>query len=258
VSALAGLGVLVTRPQLQAGNLCRLIEAEGGTPIRFPALEIRPRTDRAATRAAVGPIDRYQLIVFVSSNAVRYGADMLGQRRDLRIAAIGTATAQALNAAGHRVAVLPVDGSDSEALLHLPELQHLDRQRVLIVRGTGGRELLAETFTARGAEVVYAEVYERRCAEPSVAQIAELESLWSQGGVHVYTATSTELLENLIDILTPAGKELLQNTPMLTGAKRVAEAEARLGIRSPVIQADGPSDATLVGALVRWRRQQVA
>lgn len=257
MTALAGLGVLVTRPPLQAGNLCRLIEAAGGTAIRFPALDIRPRPDRAATRAAVGPIDRYQLIVFVSSNAVRYGVDLLGQRRDLRIAAIGGATAQALNAAGHRVAVLPADGSDSEALLQMPELQHLDRQRVLIVRGTGGRELLADTLAVRGAEVVHAEVYERHRAEPTAAQVEVLESLWAEGGIHVYTATSTELLENLIDILTPAGKELLQNTPLLTGAKRVAEAEARLGIRSPVIMADAPGDASLVAALVRWRTQQV-
>lgn len=253
MNALAGIGVLVTRPQLQAGNLCRLIEAEGGTAIRFPALDIRPRADRAATRAAVGPIDRYQLIVFVSANAVRYGADMLGQKRDLRIAAIGNATAQALNAAGHRVALLPTDGSDTEAFLKMQELQHLDRQRVLIVRGTGGRELMGDVLAQRGAEVVYAEVYERLRADPGPQALAELERLWGLGGVHVYTATSTELLENLIDILTPAGKELLQATPMLTGARRVAEAEARLGIRSPVILADGPGDAALVDALVAWR-----
>ncbi len=253
MNALAGIGVLVTRPQLQAGNLCRLIEAEGGTAIRFPALDIRPRADRAATRAAVGPVDRYQLIVFVSANAVRYGADMLGQKRDLRIAAIGNATAQALNAAGHRVALLPTDGSDTEACLKLQEIQHLDRQRVLIVRGTGGRELMGETLAQRGAEVVYAEVYERLRADPGPQVLAELERLWAQGGVHVYTATSTDLLENLIDILTPAGKELLQSTPMLTGARRVAEAETRLGIRSPVILAEGPGDAALVEALVAWR-----
>lgn len=253
MNALAGLGVLVTRPHLQAGNLCRLIEAEGGTAIRFPAMDIRPRADRAATRAAVGPIDRFQLIVFVSSNAVRFGADILGQRRDLRLAAIGAATAQALNAAGHRVALLPADGTDSEALLRLAELQHLDRQRVLIVRGTGGRELLAEALAARGADVSYAEVYERMRAEPTAQQRQELEALWGQGGVHVYTATSTELLENLIDILTPAGKALLQNTPMLTGARRVADAEARLNIRSPVILAEGPTDAALIEALTRWR-----
>jgi len=54
---LTGIGVLVTRPAHQAEHLCQLIEAEGGAAVRYPALEIKPRPDRAAVRAAVGPAD---------------------------------------------------------------------------------------------------------------------------------------------------------------------------------------------------------
>jgi uroporphyrinogen-III synthase len=253
---LAGIGVLVTRPEHQAGHLCKLIEAEGGTALRLPAIEIRPRPDRAAVRAAVGPIDHYHLIIFVSANAVRFGAELLGPRRDLKLAAIGKATAHALNAAGYRVALLPVEGADTESLLRLPELAHLTHQRVLIVRGVGGRELLGKVLSERGAQVSYAEVYTREGAKYAPEDIARLETLWAQGAVRAVTVTSGELLEGLLQILTPAGRDLLQDTPIVTGARSTLQAVERLGLRSPVVPAAGPDDAALVAALVRWHQRK--
>lgn len=253
MGALDGLGILVTRPEQQANGLCRLLSAEGGTPIRFPAMEICARADRAAVRAATGPVDRYGLIVFVSANAVRFGAGLLEQRRELRLATVGGATAQALNAAGYRVALRPDDGADSEALLRLPELRHLAGQRVLIVRGTGGREYLGTELAARGAEVVYAEVYERRAASPSPDQLARLESLWTRGAVHVYTVTSVDLLELLLKLLPAACRDRLPTTTALVGSERIAAHLRELDVGSPVVVADSSEDASLVEALNRWR-----
>lgn len=250
---LAGIGVLVTRPEHQAHGLCRLIESRGGSTVRFPALEIHAVPDLPAVRAAVGPADRYHLLVFVSANAVRFGADLLAQRRDLRIAAIGQATAAALNGAGHRVSLVPKQGYDSEALLASAELRHMSGQRVLIVRGRGGRELLGDTLAERGASVTYAEVYDRRPARPSPQSLERLETLWRQGAIHVYTATSSALLDALIGIITPRCRELMDSTALVTGAHRVAEHAAALGLRSPLILAEGPDDTSLVAALVGWR-----
>jgi uroporphyrinogen-III synthase len=255
VTRLTGIGVLVTRPAHQAHHLCQLIEAEGGAAVRYPALEIKPRPDRAAVRAAVGPPDRYDLAVFVSANAVRYGTDLLGERRDMPIAAIGQATAAALNAAGYRVSLMPEEGADSESLLALPQLADLTGQRVLIVRGPGGRELLFDSMTARGALVQYAEVYMREAAYPSLERKAEIEALWRQGGIKAYTATSVEVLEALVGIVTPRCRELMHSTALVTGSHRVADAATRLGLGSPVILADSPEDAALTHALVRWREQ---
>jgi uroporphyrinogen-III synthase len=255
VKRLTGIGVLVTRPEHQAHHLCHLIEAEGGAAVRYPALDIKPRPDRAAVRAAIGPVDRYDLVVFVSANAVRFGADILGDGHDVPIAAIGQATAAALNAAGRRVSLMPEEGADSESLLALPQLADMAGRRVLIVRGSGGRELLSDALTARGAQVQYAEVYTRETAYPSLERKAEIETLWRQGGIKVYTATSVELLEALVAIVTPRCRELMHSTALVTGSPRVAEAAVRLGIGSPIVLADSPEDAALVGALVRWRGQ---
>lgn len=253
MGVLDGLGILVTRPEQQSGALCRLLSAAGATPIRFPAVEIRARADRAAVRAAVGPVDRYGLIVFVSANAVRFGAPLLEQRRELRIAAVGGATAQALNAAGYRVALRPDDGADSEALLRLPELQHLAGQRVLIVRGSGGREHLATELAARGAEVVYAEVYERCPATPPPGQLEQLEQLWTQGAVHVYTVTSVELLDMLLPLLPPRCRDRLPTTTALVGSERIAAHLRELDLGSPLVVAASSEDASLIEALSDWR-----
>jgi uroporphyrinogen-III synthase len=253
---LTGIGVLVTRPDHQAGHLCQLIEAEGGAAVRYPALAIRPRLDRAAVRAAVGPIDRYNLVVFVSANAVRFGADLLGERRDAPVAAIGQATAAALNAVGFRVSMMPAEGADSESLLALPQLAQMGGQRVLIVRGSGGLGLLREALTARGAQVQYAEVYTREPARPSAGLQAEIEELWRQGGISAYTATSVELLEALVGIVTPRCRGLMDSTALVTGSERVAAATTRLGLGSPILLADSPEDAALIHALVRWRGQE--
>ena len=256
MARLTGIGVLVTRPEHQAAHLCHLIEAEGGAAVRYPAITIHGRPDRAAVRAAIGPADRYDVIVFVSANAVRFGADLLGQQRDLALAAIGPATAAALNATGYRVSLLPDEGSDSESLLALPRFAHMSGQRVLIVRGSGGRELLSETLTKRGAQVQYAEVYTREPAHPSAALQAEIERLWRQGGIKVYVATSVEVLESLVGIVTPRSRELMDSTALVTGSRRVADAAARLGLGSPVVIADSGDDAALTGALIRWRAGQ--
>ena len=176
-------------------------------------------------------------------------------RRDAPVAAIGQATAAALNAAGHRVSMMPAEGADSESLLALPQLAHMAGQRVLIVRGTGGRDLLQEAMTARGAQVQYAEVY--TASRPALPPNSRRRSseLWRQGGISAYTATSVELLEALVGIVTPRCRGLMDSTALVTGSERVAAAAARLGLGSPILLADSPEDAALIGALVRWRGQ---
>jgi uroporphyrinogen-III synthase len=148
---------------------------------------------------------------------------------------------------------MPAEGADSEALLALPQLAHMTGQRVLIVRGTGGRDLLQEAMSARGAQVQYAEVYTREPAHPSPQLQTEVERLWRQGGISVYTATSVELLDALVGIVTPRCRELMDSTALVTGSERVAAAAGRLGLGSPILLADSPEDAALIAALVRWR-----
>jgi uroporphyrinogen-III synthase len=252
--ALAGLGVLVTRPEPQAAPLARLLEAHGASIFRLPAIAVCARPDRAAIRAALGPLDRYQWLIFVSANAVRFGIYLLEERRELRLAAVGPATAAALNHAGFRVSLVPTGGYDSESLLAEPELQHVHGQRIAIVRGEGGRELLGEVLAARGAEVSYADVYTRARPEYPPETIAAVETALAEGVIDVITATSGEIVENLLELLTPAGRESLRRATLLAGSRRIADRARELGLDGPVIIADRADDAGLKDALLFWRR----
>ena len=253
MAVLTGLGVLVTRPEPQAGPLARRLTAEGANVYRLPAIELLARDDRAAQRAALGPIDRFHWIVFVSANAVRFGAMLLEGRRDPRLAAVGPATAAALNHAGYRVALVPHGGYDSEHLLASPEFGHVQGQRILIVRGGGGRELFGDQLRARGAEVAYAEVYDRRCARPIPGAVAAVEDEWSRGAIDVVTATSGELLRCLYEILSPAGRILLSRSVLLVGGTRIGAIARQIGIEGPLVVSALPDDDSLVDALLRWR-----
>jgi uroporphyrinogen-III synthase len=244
---LGGRGVLVTRAAHQSGALCRLIESHGGHAIAFPAIEIAPAQYPAtALRLLRQPADT---VIFISPNAVTFACQLLGEERlaAVRIGAVGKATAHALAQAGYAVDLIPAGRYDSEGLLALPELQRMQGQRLLIVRGAGGRTLLGDSLRARGAKVGYAEVYRR--VRPQ-AEIAPLIARWP-ADIDLVTATSAEVLDNLIGMLGDAGWPLLQRSPLLVISERMCEAAKRLGFET-VLLALGADDASLLEAMCSW------
>ena len=163
---LAGLGILVTRPAHQADRLCELIKQAGGRALRFPVIEILPPHDTAPLAALIDTLDDADIAIFISANAVEHGLALLRARRDLpaalKLAAIGRSTGAALRATlGRGPDICPAERFDSEALLALEAMQKVHGKRIVIFRGEGGREVLAETLRARGATVEYADVYRR-------------------------------------------------------------------------------------------------
>jgi uroporphyrinogen-III synthase len=251
--ALHGIGVLVTRPEQQAMPLCRLLETQGAGTFRLAPVEIKPLERGRKLTARLGALEGFDLIVFVSENAVRFGAGLLQQKRELTLAAVGPATAHALNQAGYRVAVQPSIDFDSESLLRHPKLEHVAGHRILLIKGSRGRELLEDELERRGAEVVRAEVYERVPAIPSDSELAALQEHFTAGAIHVITATSVELASNLLDIATPALREEFARAHWLVASARIAEALRAHGLRAPLLMAASADNQDLVAALIRWR-----
>ena len=248
VPPLTDLTVLVTRPAAQCAVLCAEIERHGGSAIPFPAVAIEP----LATATAVAPLD-FDLIVFVSVNAVEHGAPRVTKGARTRVAAIGRATAAALSAAKLAADIVPTTGFTSEALLAHPELQLASGARVLIVHGEGGRELLKETFVAQGMVVETLEVYRRVRPQVDPEQVAALEARWSDEGIDVVTVTSIETLQNLQALLTERGRQLLSSTTLLVPSRRIVAAAVGAGLRGEAIIAPGADDASMIGALAQWR-----
>jgi uroporphyrinogen-III synthase len=252
LSPLDGVGVLVTRPSHQAAPLCRQLEAAGAAVTRFPALELQPLADPRTWATRLGELATFDLIIFASANAVRFGAALLQQRRDLPLAAIGPATARALNQAGYRVSVQPVEGFDSESLLRHPTLTRVAGNRVLLIKGQGGRELLESELARRGALVTTAEVYRRQCPSATPAELGALESRFETLQIQVITATSLEVGGNLLALATPVLRRHFDAAHWLVPSARVADGLRERGLAAPILRAASAEDQDLVSALVRW------
>ena len=242
---LGGLGVLVTRPEHQAADLVAAIEAAGGRAIRFPVIEIVPRAaaDIANDTAALPEPD---IAVFVSANAVRCG---LGHAGRARIAAVGPATAAAVEAAGRSVDIVPAAGFDSEHLLAEPALRSVRGRNVRIIRGNAGRELIAATLRERGARVDELAVYARRRPRPDAAALESLDAAFRDGGVGAVIVMSVESLHNLVELLPAGARERLCRVRLVTPAARVLKEVLDRFPGAEAVLADGPGAGDMVRAV---------
>jgi uroporphyrinogen-III synthase len=171
-----------------------------------------------------------------------------------RIAAIGAATARALKDAGRAPDRVPISDYRSEGLLNDPALAAPIGQRVVIVRGRGGRTLLADSLRQRGAQVSYAEVYQRQC--PATPPEAVAERLSQPAPPDVLMFTSPEALTNLFALVPqgPLRQALRAAQVVVVSAAMVKQAE-KMDFSLPPLQAIADESA-LVETLARWAQQR--
>ena len=245
---LAGVGVLVTRPQEQAAGLIEAITSKGGLAIAFPVIAIRPHdADAIATDEA--SLLEPDIAIFVSTNAVRCG---LAYSATAHIAAIGPVTAHAIRARDRSVDIHSPDGYDSEHLLATPALQQVQGKVVRIIRGEDGRGLLGETLRERGAVVEYLTVYARQMPVYAEPDLADIRSRWLDGAIHVVTVMSVESLSNLLHLTPKDCHKAFAKTPLVTPASRVI-IEARNRFPDiPTTLAKGPQASDIVDAILAW------
>lgn len=251
-AALAEFGVLVTRPVGQAEELAQAIADAGGRAILFPVIDIVGK-EVGEVANAFAALQRPDIIVFVSRNAATHGLAAI-ETGNARIAVVGPATGAAVEENGTHVHIIPEQGSDSEQLLVHPDLQDVDGKTITIVRGENGREKLAEVLRSRGATVNYLPVYQRRLHSPLATELEALEKSWQAGEIDCVTVMSVETLHNLLQLLPPACRELLVETPLVAPGTRVIQtAEESIPGVSTVL-APGPQAADIISALTELRQ----
>ncbi|MGV6857806.1 MAG: uroporphyrinogen-III synthase [bacterium] len=241
--ALAGLNILVTRPEHQAEGFSHSIESMGGSAVRLPVLAI----ESIPYDAGDGDRNRFDFVFFVSSNAVKYGIPFMPDKGS--VVAVGSRTAEALVARGVEVTIKPDHGFTSEDLLALPSLQKMGGKSALIFRGQGGREALAKTLCERGASVEYAEVYRRFRPDYSDQVV---DRVLSGEPIDVVAITSIEGLKNLKQIAGARHRHWLDRVPLLLGSKRMQAAADKNGLGGETILASDPTDPSMLKALTHW------
>jgi uroporphyrinogen-III synthase len=228
---LENIGIAITRPIEQAKKLAALISEAGGMPIFFPLIEITPLADYSQFERVISEIKTYDWAIFISSNAVQNGMPRLikqGIPPNLKFAAIGPVTASELQSFGAKLVLTPLSHVqhgdenkvrfDSESLLALPEMQDVKDKKILIVRGVGGRDVLAETLKARGAQVTFAECYQRINPQTNCDLLAQL---YVEKKLHGIVVTSSEAIRHLLDLAGTV--EWLRNITLFVNHARIAE-----------------------------------
>ncbi|WP_304054527.1 uroporphyrinogen-III synthase [Nitrosomonas communis] len=248
---LSGKYVLITRPAHQATYLDLRIREMGGNPVLFPVLEISDTKDIQPLLNAIDRLDEFDLAIFVSPNAVDKAMHLIQAKRTLpptlKIAVVGEGSANKLRQYNVNEIIVPNSRNDSEALLAMAELQHMENKRIVIFRGNKGRRLLGDTLIQRGARLEYIECYQR---DKPKTDIDPLLHSWSNNALHAVTITSSEGLHNLFDMIGKVGQQLLKKTPLFTAHERIAHIAKELGLTNVHVTAAG--DDGLVQGLLEY------
>ena len=255
---LTGLNVLVTRPEHQAGELVKILEERGATATLFPLLHIHPilENDPAYNdlKQKVLDLDLFQHLIFVSVNAANLAIEHIDQfwpqlPVNIQWHAIGKQTALTLNNYGIDAYHSPV-GYDSEALLNSPALQQISHDKVLIFRGEGGREKLADELRARGAEVSYAELYRRQIP---IYSDTEIQATVYNSIPDAILISSGEGLRNFLQLAQGSKQQFstdsLLNCQIVVPSKRIRDLAVKAGFKRVTI-ASGPDNLSMTDALM--------
>ncbi|MHB0774704.1 uroporphyrinogen-III synthase [Halomonas sp. WWR20] len=220
--------ILVTRPGARAAPLCTALEQAGYAVARLTAMTLDPLPESPLARQTLLDLDQFTHVIVSSPLA----AELLTERIENywpqlplgpRFYGVGATSAQMLHQQLDVEVLTPPAGSGeaSEGLLTLPELQSLHEQWVMLAAGEGGRPLLAETLTARGARLTKLALYRRVLQAPDSAGAARLAA----GDFTALVVTSGEILQHLA---AWCGQAAL-NQPLIVSSRRLATLADTLG-----------------------------
>jgi uroporphyrinogen-III synthase len=149
-------------------------------------------------------------------------------------------TSKELQSFGVTTVLSPKDRFDSESLLALPEMTSVAGKKVMIVRGIGGRDVLAESLITRGAQVTFAECYQRINPQTNCDLLAQL---YSEKKLHGIVVTSSEAMRHLLDLAGNA--DWLRHVTLFVNHARIAELPLQMGLK--VLVADVLGDEAMLG-----------
>ncbi len=243
---LHSIKALVTRPRDQAEDLAKAIEFRQGEAWIHPLLEIKHIEETQSMRNRVLSLDLFDQVIVTSVNAAYYGLELIERywpQLPIGLAwhAVGPKTANKLSEYDIN-ASFSEKGIDSEALLSLKSLAEVNNQKILIIKGKKGRQLIKKTLQKRGAAIECLDVYERTA--PNYPP-DKLPAMLAAHPINVILCTSGESLANLIEAL-PASYPL--SLALVVPSERIARQAKTLGF-SHVTVANGASNEAMLNAL---------
>lgn len=223
--------LVVIRPAPSCTELVEMFNHAGISAIAAPWLSFQAGAQLAALSTKLAALPAGSIVVAVSPRAVEYSCSIIepsAWRADLHYIAVGTQTAARWLALGNVSAATPNEQC-SEGVLAMPMLQQPSGIELLILRGDGGRTLLADKLTQQGAKVCYFETYQR-CWDTKTAQ--QHSKLWRKKAVKNILVTSGEQLTLLWQSLDAATKQWITQCALFVPSERLRILATSLGFNT--------------------------
>lgn len=201
---LTGKTILITRAAGQSSDFCQLLQQQGAVVLEMPALEITPPSSWFALDEAIANLHSFNWLILTSTNGVDYFFNRLQDKgknpqilEKIKIAVVGKKTAASLKQYGLSPDFIPPNFVADSLVEHFPE--QLIKQKILFPRvETGGREVLVQELTAKGAEVVEVPAYQSGC--PSAIAPEVLQALQQQN-IDIITFASSKTVQYFYQLI---------------------------------------------------------
>ncbi len=242
---LAGVRIVVTRAAHQAEELAGPLRALGAEVILLPTIAIAPPENPTPLREAAAHCDQYNWLIFTSVNAVEaFAAELPGNRScQSRVAAIGTATAQAAERCGFTVSLIP-EKYIAESLIEAFAEEDLENRRILIPSAAVTRDVVPKELRKLGAQVDVVEAY-RNILPPETAQ--KVTNVFREPYPDWVLFASSSAIANLIALIGP---EPLRHVSIATIGPATSQTVTKAGL-TVTVEAAIHSIPGLVDAVVR-------
>ena len=236
--------ILNTRPFGQHLAFSRDLVALGFTVSHLPCLAISGLPGHQLDRDTAA---RFDIVLFTSVNAVHFAhLQQPFPWRDVAVHAIGAATATALQTLQQPLAMQPLPPFSSEA--YLAQLAPLLPARLLLIKGEGGRGLIASQLQTMGWQVSSMDLYRRELPDTDALMSA---SIFSHSPPDIISITSNESLDNLVTLAGEFLPELLK-IPLIVNSQRAVEQAMALGFLVTPLVATTPGDQGQIDAIRQW------
>ena len=246
MTRLSGKVVAVTR-SIDDRSLAPLLAAEGAEVVHWPTIEIKGTSDPDVLKTALGSIESYNWIVFTSQHSVTSVLSMIPvQPTGIRVAAVGSRTAEALSKLQWRTDVIGVGGS-ADLAKEIKKSYPLAGVSVLFPAGNLAAPTLQNSLEAAGAEVTRVEAYETKTLSMDPTRI--LNDLTT--GVDVVTFASPSAVETMANAMDDGWSKVLQHCSVVAiGATTRDALVAHGALKNSVSVANPATFAGLVEATV--------
>ena len=217
------IALISTRPQKTNLQLSDELKKSEINLLSFPLTEIHPLNNYQIFDGVIKNIKTYQHIIFISTNAVHFFLERVKKLslqipKNLIFSSIGPTTKLLLQKKLSVDVHSPIKTFDSEHLLKEKIYNNVEGQKILIIRGEGGRETLKNALEEKGATVTYGECYVRKYVDIDLIQLKnDLVNYHHQ----FILFSSTNSAKHFIDQLHNIETGWLQNIKIIVNHKKI-------------------------------------